>query len=373
MTILNKYNDNSYMLLCNYLSESLREIQTFIKSIRKSKEYARITELENIYKETFSYANTRGELYLKMERILSPHYLSFNGELDRGNSSWFISIKIQKKSLNNLDKIYNKLLSGLLRIYKKIFSVLNNPDTEIMEGTLKKHEELIAGVNLKMNEFLESAKDKTVINEREKLTSEEIKNLPYNGFYHMTHVSNLETILNYGLLSHKTVHSNEMIKRDISNNKIQELRNRIEKVYGRNIQDYVPLYINPMNPMMNSNKVMEVIDNIVLMEIIPHVLVQKKKTLFSDGNASTKETNFYKDQAKLENINWKLLQEGKWVEDAESKRIMCSEVLVPTNIEVYYIQKIIVKSEAILKNIFPLFPNHKGIFIEINSEYFRTN
>lgn len=217
-----------------------------------------------------------------------------------------------------------------------------------------------------------SSKNKETIEKREQLKSSVINNLPHEGFYHMTHVENLGNILNSGLLSHKTVHRNDLIKCDISNIKYQQKRNRTEKVFGLNIQDYLPLYINPLNPMMDSTKVLEQSNNIVLLEIIPHVLVQKEKTLFSDGNAAIAETNFYKDKEKLESINWKLLQEGKWIYGTDSQRIMCSEVLVPKHIEVFYIQKIIIKSEAILSVILPLFPNHKGISIEINPDYFKT-
>jgi ssDNA thymidine ADP-ribosyltransferase DarT-like protein len=372
MVLLKTYNDNSYLLLCSYLTKRLKEIQLFIESVRKSKDYPRIIELEDVFKETFSYANTRGHLCLKTERVLNPHYLNFSGELDQGNSSWFISLNIQKESLKNLNDLYGKQLSGLLRIFKKVFSVLNSPDNAIKEETLKKYEDLIETVNLKMEEFLSSSKNKDLIEKREKLKSSVIRNLPHSGLYHMTHVENLENILKSGLLSHKTVHRVKMIKRDISNIEIQNRRNRMEKVHGRNIQDYVPLYINPSNPMMGSVKVLEVLSHIVLLEIIPHVLVQKKETLFSDGNAAIEETNFYKDQDKLESIDWKLLQEGKWIDGTESQRIMCSEVLVPKNIEVFYIQKIIIKSEAVLKYILPLFPNHKGISIEINPDYFKT-
>jgi len=374
-SILNKgfiktYNDNSYLLLCGYLTKRLNEIQLFIESIRKAKDYPRLVELENIYKEIFSYVNTSGNFCLKIERVLNPHYLRFTGEMNHGNSLRFISIKIQKESLKNLNDLYGQQLSSLIRIFKKVFSVLNSPDNAIKESTLIKYEDLIKKIDIKMEEFLLSSKNKELIEKREKLKSVVIKNLPHNGFYHMTHVDNLENILKLGLLSHKKVHSSKMVKKDISNIKIQSLRDRMEKIYGRNIQDYVPLYINPTNPMMSSKKVKEALNQIVLLEIIPHVLVQKKETLFSDGNAAIEETNFYKDRNKLENINWGLLQEGKWVRGTDSYRIMCSEVLVPETIEVFYIQKIIIISETTIENILPLFPNHKGISIEINPDYF---
>lgn len=154
MILLKTYNKNSYLLLCSYLTKRLQEIQLFIESVRKSQDYPRINELEKKFEEIFSYANTRGDLCLKTEKILNPHYLRFSGEMNHGNSSWFISLNIQKKSLIGLNDLYGKQLSILLRIFKKVFSILNSPDNTIKEETLKKYEDLIEGVNLMMEEFL---------------------------------------------------------------------------------------------------------------------------------------------------------------------------------------------------------------------------
>jgi hypothetical protein len=173
-------------------------------------------------------------------------------------------------------------------------------------------------------------------------------------------------------MSHKCVYANKLIKIDISNQTIQNERDRLEIVFGKNIQDYVPLYINPQNPMMESDRVKKFSSSILLLEVIPHILVQEKNTLFSDGNAAQQQTNFYRNQNELENINWQLLQEGKWVNGTESQRIMCSEVLVPNCVEVYYINRIILRDTFILENVMRLFPNHKGIEIEINDGYFKT-
>jgi hypothetical protein len=227
-------------------------------------------------------------------------------------------------------------------------------------------------VNQKMNQFLLSSDNKQLIERREKLKSNVISNLPHKGFYHMTHIDNLESILLNGLMSHKCVYANKMMRIDISNQTIQNERDKIESVFGRNIQDYVPLYINPQNPMMDSEKVKYYSSNILLLEVIPHILVQVNNTLFSDGSAAQQQTNFYHNQNEMENINWQLLQEGKWIKGTESQRVMCSEVLVPESVEVVYISRIILRDTFILENVMRLFPNHKGIEIEVNDLYFKT-
>ena len=367
MNLLKDYNSNLYIKVCSLLNNELENINTFIFNIREKREYSKILKLEQLYNDIFSNPVFNGCFEIRIERVLNPHYSIFTDiKPEPGNSTFFISIKLKSDSLIKIDLIYDKQLTSLLRLFKNIFSVIDKPSYTIQEEDFLKYEGLIMDVNQKMNQFLLSSVNKQVIEKREKLTSNVINNLPHKGFYHMTHFDNLESILLNGIISHKLVYANKMIRIDISNQSIQNDRDRIERVFGRNIQDYVPLYINPQNPMMDSERVKNYNSNILLLEVIPHILVQEKNTLFSDGNAAQQHTNFYHNQNEMENINWQLLQKGKWIKGTESHRVMCSEVLVPEKIEVFYINRIILRNTFILENVMRLFPNHKGIEIEIN-------
>ena len=373
MDLLKDYNSNLYIKICSFLNNELENLNYLISDIRKNKKYYKLFNLEIIYKEIFANSVFNNSIETRIERVLNPHYIRFADiKLEPGNSTFFISIKLKSDSLIKIDLIYNKQLTSLIRHFKNIFSVIDKPSHTIHEADLLKYEDLIKDINQNMNQFLLSSDNKLLIEKREKLTSNVIKNLPHMGFYHMTHYDNLGSILLNGLISRKQVYANRMIMVDISNHAIQNERDRIESVFGRNIQDYVPLYINPQNPMMDSEKVKNYSSNLLLLEVIPHILVQEENTLFSDGNAAQKQTNFYHNQNEMENINWQLLQEGKWVKGTESHREMCSEVLVPERVEVIYINKIILRDNIILEKVMKLFPNHKGIEIEINNEYFKT-
>ena len=373
MNLLKDYNSNLYLKICFLLNNELKQINTFIFDIRKKREYSKILTLEQLYKDIFSNPVFNGYIEARIERVLNPHYSIFAAiKPEPGNSTFFISIKLNSDSLIKIDIIYEKQLTRLLRLFKNIFSFIDKPSHTIQEADLFKYEGLIMDVNQKMNQLLLSTDNKHLIETRSKLTSNVISNLPHKGFYHITHFDNLESILLNGLMSHKLVHANKLIKIDISNQEIQNERDRIESVFGRNIQDYVPLYINPQNPMMDSERVKKYSSNILLLEVIPHILVQEKNTLFSDGNAAQHQTNFYHNQNELENINWQLLKNGKWIKGTESQRVMCSEVLVPNCVEVFYINRIILRDTFILENVMRLFPNHKGIAIEIIDEYFKT-
>lgn len=373
MNLLKEYNSNLYIKICSLLNNELKHINTFIFDIRKKREYSKFLKLEQLYKDIFSNPVFDGCIETRIERVLNPHYSIFaNIKPEPGNSTFFISIKLNSDSLIKIDIVYEKQLTSLLRLFKNIFSFIDKPSHTIQEADLIKYEEVIMDVNQKMNQLLLSTDNKQLIERRRKLTSNVISNLPHKGFYHITHFDNLDSILLNGLMSHKLVYANKLIKIDISNQAIQNKRDRIESVFGTNIQDYVPLYINPQNPMMDSERVKNYSSNILLLEVIPHILVQEKNTLFSDGNAAQQQTNFYHNQNELENINWQLLQNGKWIKGTESQRVMCSEVLVPKCVKVFYINRIILRDTFILENVMLLFPNHKGIEIEINDEYFKT-
>jgi hypothetical protein len=373
MNLLKDYNSNLYIKVCSFLNFELEIINTFICNVRQKGDYSQLLMLEQLYKDIFSNPDITGCIDIQIERVLNPHYSLFRDiRPEPGNSSFFISLKIKSDSLNKIDIIYNKQLISLLRLFKNIFSVIDKPSHTIQEQDLLKYEELILDVNQKMYQFISSSNNKDLIERREKLKSNVINNLPHKGFYHMTHSDNLESILLNGIMSHKHVYANKMISVDISNKAIQNQRDRMENIFGRNIQDYVPLYINPQNPMMDSDKVQSFISNILLLEIVPHILVQEKYTLFSDGNAAEQQTNLYHNQNEMENINWQLLQEGKWMKGTESQRVMCSEVLIPNRVEVFYINRIILRDFSILEKVMRLYPNHKGIEIEINDTFFRT-
>ena len=373
MSLIKVYNSNLYLKICSILNKELESINSFIFNTRERKEYYKLLTLDELYKNIFSNPVLKESIYINIERVLNPHYsLMLNIKPETGNSTFFISIKLISDDLIKIDKIYKKELSSLIRLFKNIFSVIDKASYNLNEEELLKYERLIDKINIDIKSFLLSTDNKQLIERREKLTSDIINNLPHNGFYHMTHFDNLQSILSNGLKSHNFVYSKRMISIDISNQEIQNERNRLEAVFGKNIQDYVPLYINPQNPMMDSKRVKDYKSNILLLEIIPHILVQEENTLFSDGNAAQQQTNFYHNKNEMENINWQLLQEGKWVKDSESHRIMCSEVLIPEKIEVFYINKIILRDELVLENVMQLFPNHQGIEIEINEEYFKT-
>jgi len=147
--------------------------------------------------------------------------------------------------------------------------------------------------------------------------------------WHMTHLSNVPSILQIGLLSHHCVQSAGIAYHDISDQSVQHWREGLEPVYKRRIHEYVPLYINPRNAMLY--KRFEMQHEICFVEIDRSVVLSKK-CVVADGNAAARDTNYFRPLEGLPKLDWQLLRRGTWYDDKEAKRKMCAEVLVPDEI-----------------------------------------
>lgn len=338
---LEAYNSNLYLKTCKIVGSKLEVLQEFLMTIRSQGEFHKLNNLDDFYSKLFIDGNIENYFSLTFSQIHKPFYIVNPPEYTRSNSIKSIFITITDECLVLLDKLYDNFLLALLRVFKSLFNFAENPNTEIGPGIIQSMENTIEDILKKTDEYFHNIENKELLEKKRSLVDFIYENLPFPGFYHMTNVYNLPGILQNGLLSRKVndrIHNN--IK-NIANPIILKKRDRIESYYNRNIQDYIPLYINPVNPMMKSKGVANIKNELIIIEIIPNVLVEKEKTLFSDGNVSEIESNLFHNQLEMENLNWELLQKGEWNYSDDSQRVMCSEILVPDMIENLYISKII--------------------------------
>ncbi|MGC9525691.1 MAG: DUF4433 domain-containing protein [Limnospira sp.] len=183
--------------------------------------------------------------------------------------------------------------------------------------------------------------------------------------YHMTHISNLNSILENGLLSHNLSHQGGFIKTDISMQEAQSWRTRWH--------GHVPFYFNPRNTMLY--KIRDLQDEIVMLGIDP-MLILEEGTLFSDGNVAAVATNVYHDLAMLEQLPWTIIKGRSWNDEDPAtkqryKRIMCAEVLVPDRVNVQSILKIFCRWPFQMPAVRELIPDCVNISVEVNrSLYF---
>ena len=147
--------------------------------------------------------------------------------------------------------------------------------------------------------------------------------------YNITHKSNLDNILLNGLLSHNIAHSKGLTVTDISDNRVNQRRNKVH--------NYVPLYFNPKNPMLYKRKSIQ--SDLIILCIDRNLLQSNIK--FSDGNAASKSTIYYTNIKDLGKLNWSIINSEYWSDFVDGKRIRCSEILIPNQINVNRIKKIL--------------------------------
>lgn len=157
---------------------------------------------------------------------------------------------------------------------------------------------------------------------------------------HMTHIDNLDTIFQHGLYAH----NNDYKKVDISNNEVNNRREKLEGVFHRNVHDYVPFYFNPRNAMMYRNR----FDNVVVLGF-SNKLMLASDTLFTNKNAATNSARFFHDINELNTINWNYVWSNAWnnyVNREEIKQTMMAEVLVHSYVSIKNLVGIYVKDRA---------------------------
>ena len=154
--------------------------------------------------------------------------------------------------------------------------------------------------------------------------------------WHITHKKNVPTILRNGLMSKSSVTRAGSTIVDIADPEVQERRGGQDEYYNRPIHEYVPLYINPRNPMLFKRKVIN--RDLCLLQISLDVLLPPHEYLLSDGNVASSATKLYDDISRIDQLPWEVLDAEYWSNFPDGKRQRCSEVLIYPQVEPKLIQ-----------------------------------
>jgi len=162
--------------------------------------------------------------------------------------------------------------------------------------------------------------------------------------YYITHVENLPSILNRGILSHNKVEELEVLHTPIYDKSIISKRKDKSTVERGSLWEYANLYFQPRNPMMY--RVVHEKDrrNIAVIGVKPTIL-QAPGGMITDGNAANESTKFFPINQGLEVLQqqWKIIQNDWWNGSDGSKRKIMSECLVPEQINPEFIHSIFVR------------------------------
>jgi hypothetical protein len=162
-------------------------------------------------------------------------------------------------------------------------------------------------------------------------------------FWYITHLYNLGSILEHGILSRNWCKRLHIDSYDISDSGVQSRRSEFH--------DYVPLYFADNTPMLY-NVFDNLLDYVILLEVNKRV-IKYKDVKFSDGNVANIPTKIFSNVADLEdNLDWSTiysrefpnLHREPWNWDWKRKKM--AEVLVPNKVAVSEIKSIHVSSES---------------------------
>lgn len=362
------FNKNKYVLLLSYLFEHINDVEEFLSTISKNRDFRSIDDLVLIYEKIFTNNESIELIEFKIKKIHKALYLVNPECYTKGNSYFHLTLFLSSQ-VDWLDRLYNGILSRMIKLYKHLFSKIDNYFITLDIEQVEKYHNVLLSIKKEVSKFIEFNTYRNLLERRDKLKPEYLKKIPFGGLFYVTDLENVESILKNGILSHNNAHNKGLVSVDISNNNVNDKRNRLEPSLGGNIHDFAPLFINHRNATFyywckNRDK-----NNLILFSVNPHILLIDD-VFFSDGNAAVKTTRFYRDISDFNCLNWEIIHSDYWTNYQDGKRIKCSEVLIKDKIPLYYIDNIYVYSEETLKKIMQFFPNHFGIHLSINKSLY---
>lgn len=171
--------------------------------------------------------------------------------------------------------------------------------------------------------------------------------LKLRGLYYITHVDNLASILEKGILSHNLIERNKIQHTAIYDEKIIAMRKSKTTPDGRSLWDFTNLYFQPRNAMLyrvvffsGANR-----DDIIIIGIKASIL-NREDILITTGNAASYGTQILpirEGKKIIKNIREDVGKEW-WASEDGSKRKLMAECLVSEKVPPEYIQEIYVPS-----------------------------
>lgn len=164
--------------------------------------------------------------------------------------------------------------------------------------------------------------------------------------YYITHIDNLPSILEKGILSHERIEDDQIPFARIYNTEIVNVRREKSTPDQKSLWSYANLYFQPRNPMMYRLVHESGVSNLAVLGVSEKVL-QTPDIFISDGNAANTPTQFYPISSGLKVLRRqrKILQSEWWNTLDGSKRKIMAECLIPDSIGSEFINSVYVANE----------------------------
>ena len=169
--------------------------------------------------------------------------------------------------------------------------------------------------------------------------------------YYITHIDNLPSILERGILSHEQISAACISCTRLYDPSIVERRKSILTSARKSLWHYANLFFQPRNPMLY-----RLIDQIGSPNLavlrVSNTVLQEQGIFIADGIAANNSTHIYPRSEGLEILQTQqeTIQSTSWVSwmnDGELRRKLMAECLVPHQVEPRYIQSFIVADHVV--------------------------
>jgi O-acetyl-ADP-ribose deacetylase (regulator of RNase III) len=163
-----------------------------------------------------------------------------------------------------------------------------------------------------------------------------------NQLYYITHIDNLPSILEHGILSHRLIQKEKINFTPIYSEDIVSRRSHRIVSNDKTLWDFANLYFLARNPMLYKVKCDKSIEQIIVLGVRKDVM-DTKGVFITDGNAANLPTTIV-PRSKVGKESWAEIsaniEREWWSQGDDSKRKIMAECLVPESVPPGYIQTI---------------------------------
>ncbi|PDW04904.1 DarT ssDNA thymidine ADP-ribosyltransferase family protein [Candidatus Viridilinea mediisalina] len=171
------------------------------------------------------------------------------------------------------------------------------------------------------------------------------------GLYYITHINNLPSILEHGILSHAAVVAQRHASTPIYDSQIVTNRQQRKTPDGRSLWEFANVYFQARNPMLY-RVIQGQKQSIAVLHLRPDLL-REPNIFVTTGNAASQPTAILPVEAGLEQLRqmWNIVTSEWWKEEDGSKRKIMAECLVPDRIPPHFIDTIYVAHHAAAQQV----------------------
>lgn len=173
-----------------------------------------------------------------------------------------------------------------------------------------------------------------------------MQNPDIRDLYYITHIDNLPSILEKGILSHERIEEEHIQSARIYNIDIVNRRREKNTPTQKSLWSYANLYFQARNPMMYRVVYEKGAKELAVVSVSKKIL-HTPGVIITDGNAANAPTQFYfpSDGLKMLKQQWEIVQKEWWNNLDGSKRKIMSECLVPNSVAPEFINSVYVADE----------------------------